>query len=104
VKTLQHTPRLSHKEKKLFDELLSLTAGEYVKHCNYGYALNGSQWSEVEKLLLPNNLTLVQLRIALRSMRRGTPTFLDQEIAIKFIDHLFKLSRLSRVEKEEING
>jgi len=26
-------------------------------------------------------------------MRRGTPTFLDHEIATKFIDHLFTLDR-----------
>ena len=96
VKTLQHTPRLSIKEKKLFDELLSITNSEDLT--------GPHEWSIIRSLLLPNNLMMVQLRIALRSMRRGTPTFLDQEIAIKFIDHLFRTQRIMQDVEAAANG
>lgn len=85
MKTLQHTPRLSRKEKGIFDKLLSLTTNDLIYH-----------------YIVPDNLTLTQLRIALRSMRRGTPTFLDHEIITKFIDHLFAVGRLSKADDRRL--
>ena len=112
MKSLQHTTNLTPKEKDRFVELVETREG-WFKHLAETRGLQvptrvsvQDEWLSPLELILNNipSLKEVEARIALKSMRRGTTTFLDQDIAKTIVDVLFKMLDVSTLEEEAIGG
>lgn len=113
VKTLQHGGHLSSKEDKLFNEFVE-TESEWfsrlVNECGgneekaHEVAAQSSWLSPLEYFSGGSDMEQPEIRIALRSMRRGKPTFIDQEIARRLVDHLLVLYQTALLEEEVIGA
>lgn len=112
IKTLQHSTHLTPYEQQLFTMFVE-TEDEWFHRLEQAHGLKEARelaqqgyWVDPLEFILPKGISDVQARIALKSMRAGNPTFIDQEVAGKIVDNLFLAARGdgSKLEEEEIYG
>lgn len=111
LKTMQHSTNLSLREEETYSSLIDNDEEWFKKLAQRIGKKKATKMMNTDtrvdglSLILPVlGLTRDKIRIALKSTKQGTPTFMDQEITRKLVDHLFKLERAARREEEAIGS
>ena len=104
LKALRSDDKLSEVEEKLYAELLTESGPVWVYPADGG--VRQFTFSAIDIILdtRHSDLTSLQVRNALESMRDGTPTFMDQKITKELVDHLFTVYHAAQVEETTIGA
>jgi hypothetical protein len=106
VKTLQHGGNLTREQEKAYDEITEDGSGWFQRiwSVHVPSVDTDKPVVRIRGAAIPKSkeLKYSHIRVALKSMRKGNPTFMDQEISREFVNYLFQLYRDSCREEEAI--